>query len=181
VKTVKLRVADRQIAAYELGDLAEAKAGRLGGRIVLPKHLKTALVESSGSRCAICLNNYEARHLQMDHRIPYEVGGEQDPKNHTALMLLCGSCNRAKSWSCEHCPNWITEHDVKVCDQCYWASPQQYRHIALRQIRRLDVVWAEDDVEAYEKLVRLAKGVHVPLPDYVKAVLSRHANNRCSG
>lgn len=48
----------------------------MGGRGIWPKDLKAHLVESSRSRCAICAAPYRARELQIDHRVPYEVGGD---------------------------------------------------------------------------------------------------------
>ena len=92
------------------------------------------------------------------------------------FMLICRSCNRAKSWSCEHCRNWTTDHDVKVCKTCYWASPDKYAHIALRIVRRLDVVWDEHEVPDHEKLVRMSKNAREELPKFVKDVLRKHTN-----
>ena len=48
------------------------------------------------------------RYLQIDHRIPYEVAGEEigDERNPEKFMLLSGSAQRQKSWSCEHCQNY---------------------------------------------------------------------------
>lgn len=45
----------------------------------------------------------DERDLQIDHRVPYEVAGESNELKTEDFMLLCGSANRAKSWSCEHC------------------------------------------------------------------------------
>ena len=46
----------------------------------------------------------DERVLQIDHRVPYEVGGDDKSEtlNPDDFMLLSGSANRAKSWSCEH-------------------------------------------------------------------------------
>ncbi len=116
----------KQIAAYRFGDPAAVRDDRMSGRRVLPKALKKALIEATGSRCAICLCEHEGRYLQVDHRVPYEVQG--DSTTHTPVpedyMLVCVSCNRAKSWSCEHCPNWSERHDSAVCALCCWASPE---------------------------------------------------------
>jgi hypothetical protein len=68
------------------------------------------------------------------------------------FMLLSGSANRAKSWSCEHCENWISLKDRMVCTTCYWAYPEDYHHIAMRQIRRIDLIWQGDEIDTYEKL-----------------------------
>jgi len=166
----------RRIAAYRFGDPSRARGGALAGRTVLPKELKKDLIARSGCKCAICLHVYEGRYLQMDHRVPYQVGGDAGnaPCHPEHFMLLCGSCNRAKSWSCEHCPNWRQDHIAEVCQACYWADPEGYKHIALRRIRRLDLVWTDEEVELYEALEKKALCEKVPMPSYVKAILAKH-------
>jgi hypothetical protein len=65
------------------------------------------------------LEETDERLLQIDHRIPYEVGGDGDESelNPEEFMLLSGSANRAKSWSCEHCENWNTLKDKNLVSQ----------------------------------------------------------------
>lgn len=90
-------------------------------------------VKASG-RCESCGTTVEK--LQADHRVPFAVGGETVPHVLDEFMPLCSSCNRSKSWECEHCPNW-TVKDVGVCESCYWSGPDSYDHIATRQVRRV--------------------------------------------
>lgn len=162
----------RKITAYRFGDPAEIAAGKLAGRRVWAEKFKDALVQHYGSRCAVCLTKYEPRYLQIDHRVPYQLtgdrGGEPQPGE---FMLLCGSCNRAKSWSCEHCRNWKSDQSVEICRTCYWASPDKYAHVALRLIRRLDVTWSGDEVQEYEHLVSLSRYARKRLPEFVKQKL----------
>lgn len=140
----------RKIAAYKFGNLSQARNKQLAGRRAFPKAFKQTLVDAYGARCLICCTDYPSRCLQIDHRIPFEVIGEPTgERNVEDYMLLCGSCNRAKSWSCEHCKNWEVEHDPSLCKSCYWASPTEYSHIALRLIRRLDITWTEQEVQEY--------------------------------
>ena len=164
-----------RIAAYRFADPADIRGGRHGGRRVFSKKFKDELISLYGSRCAICSCDYERRYLQIDHRVPYEVSGdvkgEPDPAD---FMLICGSCNRAKSWSCEHCRNWTTDHLPRVCKTCYWANPEKYAHIALRVVRRLDVLWSEDEVPDYDRLLQMSKDASEELPKFVKDVLRRH-------
>lgn len=87
-------------------------------------------------------------------------------------MLLCGSCNRAKSWSCEHCPNWREVKSPDVCKTCYWGNPECYKHLALRKIRRADIVWSETEVECYEKLKLISQREETPLPEFIKSILA---------
>lgn len=168
----------RSIAAYRFADPSKIRADRIGGRTVFSKPFKQRLVNESGCRCYICLERYEERYLQVDHRVPYEVSGDVPAGKRDAreYMLICGSCNRAKSWSCEHCQNWLEQRLPEVCESCYWASPESYKHIALRRVRRLDVIWTEHEVEVYERLKKCAKNAREKMPDYVKAIIRKHLN-----
>ena len=115
----------------------------------------------------------EDRDLQIDHRVPYEVAGDSDELKTEDFMLLCGSANRAKSWSCEHCENWKNIKDRNICLSCYWAYPEKYSHVAMRQIRRIDLVWEGDEVTRYEKLKNDANEAGLTIPQFVKDVLSK--------
>lgn len=176
IETFKATGADgRWMAAYRFGDPAAVRAGLIGGRRVFGKDFKSSLLESSGSRCHICFQVYEERYLQVDHRVPYEVAGDVkfDERDIGAYMLVCGSCNRAKSWSCEHCSNWKERKSEKTCQTCYWASPESYKHIALLEARRLDLMWTGKDTEVFDQLRGQAQGEKEPMPEYVKKVLRR--------
>ena len=162
----------RLIAAYRFGDPLETRSRGFAGRKAWSKDFKQKLVETHGERCGICCTGYAARYLQVDHRVPFEVLGDQDDAMDVAdYMLVCGSCNRAKSWSCEHCKNWTDDRVVSVCQSCYWANPIDYVHVALRLIRRLDVAWSDSEVAEYDQLLRLSKHARKRLPDFVKEVL----------
>jgi len=166
----------RKIAAYRFGDPATARFGQQAGRTVLGKELKQKLVEAHGARCAIYLEPFPERELQIDHRIPFEVlgddrAGAQKPDDY---MLLCGSANRAKSWSCEHCVNWQELKKPEVCRTCYWAYPDDYTHIAMREARRADILWTGSEIEDYEKLKQRTAKLQKNIPSYVKEVVARH-------
>ena len=163
----------RKIGAYRFGDPSEVKGGKIGGRKAWPKDFKNALIERYGSRCGVCFTEYEPRYLQIDHRVPFEVAGDPAGElDSVEFMLVCGSCNRAKSWSCEHCKNWSEDHSIDVCNSCYWAKPDNYAHVALRLIRRLDITWSGDEVPQYDKLIELSRHARKNLPEFVKEVLS---------
>ena len=102
----------RKIAAYKFGDPHEVQnaLSKTAGRTVLSKALKQALIEKYGARCFIYLEEMDESKLQVDHRVPYEIGGEHDEKDIDYFMLLSPSANRAKSWTCEHCENWETKN-----------------------------------------------------------------------
>ncbi len=166
----------KSIAAYKFGDLKKIQKGKLGGRSVLSKEFKESLYKLNNGKCFVCSGNFELRYLQIDHRVPYEISGHNAaiPKNPDDFMLLCGSCNRAKSWSCEHCINWKEEKDQAICKECYWGSPENYLHIALKAIRRLDILWEDHEIKSYEKIKDLANREKISLPDFVKRVLAKN-------
>jgi 5-methylcytosine-specific restriction endonuclease McrA len=165
----------RKIAAYRFGDPSQVRGDRFQGRGTFPKSFKEDLIREYGCQCSICCTKYESRYLQIDHCIPYDIAGDnpQAERKISEYMLLCGSCQRAKSWSCENCVNSKEEKSPKVCEKCYWANTDSYTHVALRQIRKLDIVWYEDEVDNYTKLQAKAEESDVPLPDYVKKVIKK--------
>ena len=179
IPIVMFRVAGndgRKIAAYKFGDIQELRMNSQAGRTVLSKDLKRLLIERDGSRCAIYCAPFPERELQIDHRVPFEVFGD----DRTAIlkpedyMLLCGSANRAKSWSCEHCVNWRELKKKEVCRACYWASPENYSHVAMRPIRRVDILWGEDEVGDYEMLKQKTERLQKNIPSYVKEVVNEY-------
>ena len=146
----------RNIAAYRFGDPSQIrdKISKTAGRTVLSKALKNALIEKYGSKCFIYLQPMEERFLQVDHRIPYEIGGEQNENNIDCYMLLSPSANRAKSWTCEHCPNWQNK-DAEFCMKCFWAHPESYDHIAGNEQRQIILTFTGDEIEDYNRLIAL--------------------------
>jgi hypothetical protein len=169
----------RKIAAYRFGDPSSVRGSTHGGRKVFSKKFKKALVERDGEKCAICSTPYAARYLQIDHRIPYEVAGDSVGELNLAdFMLLCGSCNRAKSWSCEHCPNGTIGKNPDVCQSCYWASPLAYKHVATLPMRRLDLSWVGDETKEFDKMVRASRRTKIELPEFVKAVLRENLDKK---
>ena len=87
--------------------------------------------------------------LQVDHRIPCEIAGEQDEQNIERYMLLSPSANRAKSWTCEHCENWERK-DNEFCVRCFWAYPENYEHIAGKYQKVISIVFTGDEIEDYK-------------------------------
>ncbi len=170
----------REIAAYRFGDVSCQRFKKLSGRTGLSRKIKDALVEKYGCKCFIYLEEIDERELQIDHRVPYEVGGDGEgvelvPED---FMLLSGSANRAKSWSCEHCENWNNIKDRTICLTCYWAYPENYSHIATRQIRRLDLVWQGKEIDIYEKLKAEAYSLEKEIPLLVKEILEREMRRK---
>lgn len=163
----------RKIGVYRFGDPDDIKAGRIDGRKAFSKAFKARLVELYGARDAFTREPLEPRYLQIDHRVPYQVAGdesfsEERPEDY---MLLDASSQRAKSWSCENCRNAREDRDVSVCRTCFWASPEVYTHVALEQVRRLDIEWRGSEVEAFDQLRTRAEQEGISLPALVKRLL----------
>ena len=154
--TYKVESSDgRNIAAYKFGEpiFIDNKISKVGGRTALSQALKKALIDKYGAVCFVYLQPMEERLLQIDHRIPYEIGGEQD-NNIDCYMLLSPSANRAKSWTCEHCPNW-TRKDLEFCSNCFWAHPENYTHIAGREERQIVITFSNNEIDDYNQLISL--------------------------
>lgn len=166
----------RKIAAYRFGDISKTKFSRTSGRTGLSRQIKDALVERYGCRCFIYLEEVDKSELQIDHRVPFEVGGEPplEPDN---FMLLCGSANRAKSWSCEHCENWNDTKDRSICLSCYWAYPESYEHVAMKQVRRIDLLWEGDEVAVYEKLKQTAISMDKEPSELIKEIIEEEIDS----
>lgn len=156
LKTYRVKSSDgRTIAAYKFGNpiFLDHKVSKVSGRTVLSKALKKALIDKYGAVCFVHLQPMEERLLQIDHRVPYEIGGEQED-NVDCYMLLSPSANRAKSWTCEHCPNW-TQKDVEFCNNCFWAHPENYTHIAEKEERQIIITFTDNEIEDYNRLIDL--------------------------
>jgi hypothetical protein len=179
LETFRVQSSDgRSIAAYRFGDLSQVRQGKLQGRRAFSKQFKAMLYERSQGKCTVCSGYFESRYFQIDHRVPYEVAGDTNSDFDVAdYMLLCGSCNRAKSWSCEHCPNWQHEKLSQVCRACYWGNPENYAHIALRDIRRTDILWSGSETQIHDQLKQIAEQENHSLPEYVKRIISRVIDN----
>jgi len=175
LETFKVLGSDkRMIAAYRFGNPSNVR--KLYDRIAFSRKLKEALLEKDGAKCVIYLEEFPKEELQIDHRIPFEVIGDVVGKddNLEDYMLLSASANRAKSWSCEHCVNWNQLKKAEVCKTCYWAFPEQYQHVAMRQIRRLDLLWQGSEVQNYEQLKAAADELNKDLPEFVKEILHKN-------
>lgn len=165
-------VSGKKIGAYRFGDLTQIQTKRIAGRIAFSKKFKKELYQESNGKCVICNGEFEERYLQIDHRVPYEVDGDINIARIVEdFMLLCGSCNRAKSWSCEHCENWQKQKNPSLCKDCYWGSPTSYQHIALKDIRRIDLHWTGEEVKFFDALKSIADLNNTEVPDFIKAII----------
>lgn len=164
----------RRIAAYTFDSIRNIKAGRIGGRKAFSKQFKQELLELYGSRDTITGAYLEERYLQIDHRIPYEVAGDDNGVlNARDFMLVDASTNRAKSWSCEHCDNFLRKQNPDICRSCFWASPEEYLHIAETPSRRVDLVWSGDNVDQFDRLRKEADAAGLDFATFLRDKLSK--------
>ena len=56
--------------------------------------------------------------------------------------------------------------------ECYWGSPENYNHIAMKEVRRLDLQWDGDEVKYYDALKVIADQYKLELPDFIKKILA---------
>lgn len=165
----------KSIAAYKFGDWESAKKSnqlaKASGRTQLAEKLKNALIERYGSRCHLYGEEYPARLLQPDHRIPYEIGGNPINMLDTdSFMLLSPSANRDKSWACEHCANWMRKN-IDMCRTCYYAYPEEYQHIAGKTEKKLSIVFNSEDIDLYNQIVEQAKSHNISYQSAVKRMI----------
>ena len=168
----------KKIGAYRFGDPDNVEKHKTGGRQPFTKAFKKSLYERQGGRCAITSEPFEERYLSIDHRIPYQVAGDQAAAedNPGAFMLIALGLQRVKSWSCEHCQNGLEIRGPKVCQRCFWAHPEDYDHVAMERRRRVDLFWLGDEVEEFEVLSRLAKERGISVREYIMALIRRGLN-----
>jgi hypothetical protein len=168
IKKVQAKREDGQtIAAYEF-DEDELDPNKTG-RVLLAKKERDAIVAAKGARCNMC--GCETN-LQLDHRIPFVVAGESQMEEADPYQVLDGSCNRRKSWACEHCENCLAIKNFDTCLTCYWANPENYSHVALRPERRIDLVWVGGEVNAFDALKAEADKNGRSVPEQIKALLT---------
>ena len=171
----------KSIASYTFD--TDAILGTATGRSPIPKVFRKELEKANGLVCAICQNPFESRLLQVDHRVPFEVAGDQvangkrDPSD---FMLACPSCNSRKRKSCESCPNAVTQKQTAICKTCYWASPSNYEHVATVPQRVISLSWVGTEVADYDALATEAAAVPESVPDRLKGIVSERYRKRKS-
>ncbi len=154
------------MAEYSLA--LDVEAGKTG-RLQLPKKERDAVIQASGGKCQLCGATHD---LQVDHRVPYQVAGESFKGTPNPYMVLDGTCNRRKSWICEHCPNLLKHKNPETCQSCYWANPDQHTHVAMEELRRVDMVFSGDETKTFDRFRRLAQRQNQSVRDRIKQLMS---------
>lgn len=173
LQTFSMKSSDgRRMAAYRLAGQVDVEQNGAGGRKAFSKSFKVSLLKRDGQFCAICGGNFPGNTLQIDHKVPYTVSGDsENDHNLEDFMLVCGSCNRTKSWECEHCDNGKHQKDIDTCKKCMFGSPKQYEHIALKSRRSLTINWNESEVSDYDSLEKDAHAKSQDVESYAKDIL----------
>lgn len=163
----------RKIGAYRFDNPDKIENHKLAGRQTFSKAFKKQLIEMYGEKCFISGLPYESRYLQIDHRVPYEVAGDNVAQEHQPeeFMLITATAQRQKSWSCENCVNLRETKSLEVCRTCYWAYPENYTHAATREIRQLSVEWAAEEVKDFEKIKADSETQGLTMQDFIKSKL----------
>lgn len=170
IRTMRKTVNGKSVAVYAFDTPPDPESNMLSkelGRTALSNELRDKLIAKYGAKCFITLVSVPKSELQVDHRIPYEIGGEPSHDDLTKFMLLTASSNRRKSWACENCSNW-TNRDPKICATCFWAYPEHYTHVADTDERVLMLAFTGSEAEAYDRMDEQF-GEH--LPDLAKKAI----------
>jgi hypothetical protein len=160
----------KNIASYTL--IEQTSVGR-AGRVSIPKKFRDSVNESHDFTCGICSGKFEGRELQCDHRVPFEIGGDAGVLLIEDYLPLCASDNRSKSWSCEHCPNWVIR-DPETCKTCFWAFPENYEHIETRPERRISLVFQGGEAVVADCLKEEAQDLGISIQQLAKNRIARH-------
>lgn len=171
--TKKIKTASgRSVANYVFGDVADIKQHKVGGRVAFPASFKRKLIEAYGSTCALSNAALSADELQIDHRIPYLISGDNaNVRSVDEFMLLSASMQRSKSWACENCENSRRLYIIQNCKSCYWANPDQFTHVALRPERRVDLVFLNGEIFAFDQMKANATELRISIQSYIKKML----------
>ncbi len=165
VTTMVKNANGKRMAQYSLA--LNVEAGKTG-RLQLPKKERDTIIGTAGGKCQLCGATHD---LQVDHRVPYQVAGESLKGSANPYMVLDGTCNRRKSWICEHCPNLMRYKKVSTCKSCYWANPEQHTHVAMEELRRVDLVFSGKETKAFDKLRTRCQQQGVSVPDGLKELV----------
>lgn len=179
LKTKRGRTADdHSMVIYEFNLDAPVDLHK-SGRRAFSKTEKAALVaDPDNPSCDLCGLALSVAELQADHRVPFDIGGElaESERTRKHLMMLCPSCNRSKSWACEHCPNWVAKaRNPDVCRSCYWSGNEAHDHSATVLGRWLTLSWQGTEVPDHDEVQEEAQQRGLTMGDAVKQLVLTEA------
>lgn len=161
-----------RMAIYSLADQKIEDIEKFKGRSAFPKHFRNKLFEAHGSKCNLCGEKCAVGVLQIDHRIPFIIAGQEEQLNIPDYQPLCGSHQRLKSWACEHCPN-LLDKKKEVCKECYWAYPESdYKHVGTIHEKRVSISWiGKEEITEYEEISDFAKKNAISIQQAIKMMI----------
>lgn len=71
--------------------------------------------------------------------------------------------------------NWQELKKAEVCRRCYWAYPDDHDHIAMRQVRRADILWCGQEVSVYDRLKKRTADLQKDIPKFIKEIIEKHS------
>lgn len=156
---------------YRLGSKEDIVRRPLKGRSTLRKKIKRELLAKFGCKDSLTEIEFPETSLQIDHRIPFRVSGD-DPANLMVerFMLLSASSQRAKAMACKRCRN-MENAIQETCKTCYWASPEDYTHVEGTEAKVTTVIWHGDDKDLFSLLKQQATLNNKDLAEEIKATL----------
>ncbi len=159
-----------RMSSYYLPDRkpSEVKAGRKQP----PKKFKKDLIKKYGQKDQFTGQETAGHELTMDHRTPYDVGGDPDIFDVKDWMLLGASSQQRKKHACSNCENQKTIKDPAICRRCYWAYPEDFDHVAMENLRRIDVEFRGSDVDKYNQLEQYANRMELSIGDAIRFLIS---------
>lgn len=162
--------------SFDIPDDFNPSQTKVSGRKATDNKIKEELIKENGCVCSTDNMRMRKENLQIDHRVPYEIGGEYDDPNPENYQLLSASANRQKSWACEHCPNW-KDKKVEVCETCFWAHPDNHEHIACESGKTIIITLRHGDAndeQLYQEIQKLTNGD----PEKIKEILAKCVEKR---
>jgi hypothetical protein len=126
-------------------------------RDLLSERDRASIIKYHKSACAFCA--HVGTKLQVDHPVPFRLGGNIKSKDPTGYLVVCAPCNRRKDKSCVDCPNMNGVRDPTTCSRCYWASPNDYDHIETKPYKQVLVMFTTDEeIQILKKVMGRLKG-----------------------
>ncbi len=162
-----------RMGIYVLGAEAPITKNTFSGRKALSRNLENQIYEHYGIRCNMDAFEHGKRALQADHRIPYLVGGDPDRFDVSDWQLLCGSHQQRKKHECENCDNMKIK-EVEICNGCFWAFPENYSHVAMKPLRRIDTSWGQEDMDTFNRLKGFPEEKGIDLTEAIRRIVRKY-------
>lgn len=66
-------------------------------------------------------------------------------------------------------------NDLGVIKSCFWATPENYTHICMNEIRMTEISWhGDDDLKIYEYLERFSQDNNQTIQDSIKKLIQKY-------